>query len=64
LGHAETLRRGFAIVRGDGHVVTGRAAAEKATVLEIEFADGRLTTGGKPARKGKPGEPPQQGSLF
>ena len=64
LGHAETLRRGFAIVRGDGQVVTARAAAEKASVLEIEFADGRMTTGGKPPRKGKTDEPPQQGSLF
>ncbi len=42
LGHAETLARGFAIVRGDGHVVTGRAAAAAAQVLELEFADGRL----------------------
>lgn len=64
LGHAETLKRGFAIVRGDGHVVSSRAAAEKAAVLEIEFADGRLTTGGKAPRKTRSGEPPQQGSLF
>ncbi|MCE2749743.1 MAG: exodeoxyribonuclease VII large subunit, partial [Rhodobacter sp.] len=51
LGHAETLKRGFAIVRGDGAVVTTKAGAEAATLLEIEFQDGRLTIGGKP-RKG------------
>jgi exodeoxyribonuclease VII large subunit len=62
LGHAETLRRGFAIVRGDGHVVTTRAGAEAAAALELEFADGRLTLSPRP-RKGK-APPPGQGSLF
>jgi exodeoxyribonuclease VII large subunit len=42
LGHAETLRRGFAVVRADGRVATSRAAAAKAARLEIEFHDGRL----------------------
>lgn len=42
LGYVETLKRGYAVVRGDGHVVTGRAAAAAADKLEIEFADGRL----------------------
>ena len=42
LGYVETLKRGYAVVRGDGAVVTGKAAAEKARALEIEFADGRL----------------------
>ncbi|MGJ8621466.1 MAG: exodeoxyribonuclease VII large subunit [Yoonia sp.] len=42
LGYVETLRRGYAVVRGDGAVVTGQAAAAKATALEIEFADGKL----------------------
>ncbi|MFC2969702.1 exodeoxyribonuclease VII large subunit [Acidimangrovimonas pyrenivorans] len=76
LGYAETLKRGFAVVRGDGAVVTTRAAAERAAALEIEFHDGRLAVGegapgggpaggaAKPApRKGKP-KPPEQGSLF
>jgi exodeoxyribonuclease VII large subunit len=63
LGYAETLRRGFAVVRGDGAVVTSRAGAERAAVLEIEFADGRMTLGGKPRGK-KAGEEPEQGSLF
>jgi len=60
----ETLRRGFAIVRGDGQVVTGKSAAEKAQVLELEFADGRLSLAPKAARKAKQGDAPDQGSLF
>ncbi len=65
LGHAQTLKRGFAIVRGDGAVVTARAVAEKATLLEIEFADGRFMVGGKAAgRKPAGTKPPEQGSLF
>jgi exodeoxyribonuclease VII large subunit len=42
LGYVETLKRGYAVVRGDGTVVTDKEAAEAATDLEIEFADGRL----------------------
>ncbi|MFZ7093163.1 exodeoxyribonuclease VII large subunit [Primorskyibacter sp. 2E233] len=67
LGYRETLRRGYAVVRGDGHVLTSKAAAKDATGLEIEFADGRLKIGGgsaaKPAAKAK-SKPPEQGSLF
>ena len=63
LGHSETLHRGFAIVRGDGVVVTDRAGAEKAQVVELEFHDGRVTLGAKPAKRGK-GAGPMQGSLF
>ena len=63
LGYAETLKRGYAILRGDGQVVTTKAAAEKAGVLEAEFTDGRLLLGGKAkARKG--GEATGQGSVF
>ncbi len=61
LGYAETLKRGFAVVRGDGAVVTGKAAAERAAVLEIEFADGRVTVG---AKKGRTAGDGGQGSLF
>ena len=64
LGHAETLKRGFAIVRGDGHVLTSKSAAEKATALELEFADGKLTLGPRAAKKTKTDSPPDQGSLF
>jgi exodeoxyribonuclease VII large subunit len=62
LGHHATLRRGYAVLRGDGHVVTTKLAAEAATSLEAEFHDGRLVLSARP-RKGKPG-PEGQGSLF
>ncbi len=64
LGYAATLRRGYAVVRGDGAVVTTKTAAEKAALLEVEFQDGRLVLGAKPKAK-KPGDgPAEQGSLF
>ncbi|WP_300519756.1 exodeoxyribonuclease VII large subunit [Aliiroseovarius sp.] len=76
LGYTETLRRGYAVVRGDGDVVTTRTAAGRAAALEIEFADGVIAVGGgaapsgsgspsgpKPAKKSKP-PTPEQGSLF
>ena len=78
LGYTATLRRGYAVVRGDGHVVTSRAAAEAAAALEVEFADGRLTLGPRPSQSPSPSpsqssSPPRkpglggssgQGSLF
>ena len=72
LGYKETLRRGYAVVRGDGDLVTTRDRAAEAAVLEIEFADGRLSLGGtadaprKPAKSApRPKDPPkEQGSLF
>ncbi len=69
LGYTETLARGYAVVRGDGKVVTGKAQAEKAGMLEIEFADGKLLTGTggprKPAKKPvKQDVPPEQGTLL
>ncbi|MDQ1848325.1 exodeoxyribonuclease VII large subunit [Gemmobacter fulvus] len=67
LGYQATLRRGYAVVRGDGAVVTGKADAERASTLEIEFRDGRLVVAAGPAKPGrgkKPGEAPDQGSLF
>ncbi len=42
LGYVETLKRGYAVVRGDGAVVTDQASAKAAASLEIEFADGRV----------------------
>lgn len=64
LGYAETLRRGYAVVWGDGAVVTSKAEAEKAATLEIEFHDGRMTprAGGKKPKA--PETKPTQGSLF
>ncbi|OIP82631.1 MAG: exodeoxyribonuclease VII large subunit [Rhodobacterales bacterium CG2_30_65_12] len=68
LGYTETLKRGFAVVRGDGAVVTTKAKAEAARALEIEFADGRMALGEPPpkpaAKKARPKPPPTQGSLF
>jgi exodeoxyribonuclease VII large subunit len=63
LGHLETLRRGYAVVRGDGQVVTSKARAEGSQALEIEFHDGKLALGPKATRRSK-GETPDQGSLF
>ncbi|MDT8856051.1 exodeoxyribonuclease VII large subunit [Paracoccaceae bacterium Fryx2] len=65
LGYAETLRRGYAVVRDGGALVTTRAAAEQAAALEIEFADGRLSVGARPSRRGRAGgDGPDQGRLF
>ena len=66
LGHAETLRRGYAVVRGDGAVVTSRAGAAAAAALELEFHDGRLPVGAGPRpRPRKPvGDEGEQGNLF
>jgi exodeoxyribonuclease VII large subunit len=66
LSYKSTLARGYAVVRGDGAVITGKAAAKKATTLEIEFADGRVEVGGKaPAKKKTPPPPaPEQGTLL
>ncbi|MGL4239508.1 MAG: exodeoxyribonuclease VII large subunit, partial [Beijerinckiaceae bacterium] len=67
LSYEETLKRGYAVVRGDGAVVTTAEAAASARTLEIQFRDGRLLVGSggrgpeKPAAK--PGKP-EQGSLF
>jgi exodeoxyribonuclease VII large subunit len=64
LSYKATLARGYAVVRSEGAVITTSTAARQATALEIEFADGRVTVGRKPAarREGEP--PPEQGSLF
>ena len=68
LGYKATLRRGYAVVHGDGRVVTTKKAARVAMELEVEFADGRMRLVGKPARRvSKPdpeASPPQQGDLF
>jgi exodeoxyribonuclease VII large subunit len=64
LGYAETLKRGYAVVRGDGAVVTSKAGAEQAAVLEIEFRDGRLLVGGRAGKRAKGEGESGQGSLF
>jgi exodeoxyribonuclease VII large subunit len=71
LGYEATLRRGYAVVHGDGHVATKVADAQAAARLEIEFIDGRLAVvpaepAARPApkRKTPPDSPPDQGTLF
>ncbi len=70
LGYAETLARGYAVVRDeDGGIVTRLKAAKSAKSLEIELQDGRMQTtpSGTPSKslKQKPKTAPEgQGSLF
>ena len=66
LGYEATLARGFAVVRGDGAVITDKTAAARATELEIQFADGRVKVGARSApRKARSRDvPPEQGSLL
>ncbi|WP_425043554.1 exodeoxyribonuclease VII large subunit [Primorskyibacter sp. S87] len=66
LSYKATLERGYAVIRAEGVVVTSKEEAGKHASLEIEFSDGRLSTGGGTktgSKKPKP-EPPGQGSLF
>lgn len=68
LGYRETLRRGYAVIRAEGAVLTDAAAAAAAPLLEIEFQDGRLAARPtapppRPAPKRRPGDE-GQGSLF
>jgi exodeoxyribonuclease VII large subunit len=69
LGYTQTLRRGYAVIRGDDRaVITKLAVAKKAKSLEIEFQDGRFAVGQaaplvkKTSTKKKTGG--DQGSLF
>jgi exodeoxyribonuclease VII large subunit len=70
LGYTETLKRGYAVVRAEGRVVTDKARAEKAAALEIEFHDGMLpvatgaTGAGVRTKREKDTPPGGQGSLF
>lgn len=64
LGYRETLKRGYAVVRGDGAVVTTAKGAKAATALEIEFADGKMAPAGKPPKAKTKTSPPDQGRLF
>ena len=67
LSYRATLARGYAVVHGASGVLTSAAEARGATVLEIEFADGRLPASpGAPARPARPRKPtpPEQGSLL
>jgi len=67
LGHVNTLNRGFAVIRGAGEVVTSVKTAKTFGSLEIEFADGRLSTGSKKTKAPKTNPSKSsgdQGDLF
>ncbi|WP_099827168.1 exodeoxyribonuclease VII large subunit [Oceaniglobus indicus] len=67
LGYTATLQRGYAVVRDGDTVVTDTKSARAARVLEIEFADGRMTPGVAPKRRKAakpPKTPPEQGELL
>ncbi|CUJ91762.1 Exodeoxyribonuclease 7 large subunit [Ruegeria denitrificans] len=69
LSYKATLQRGYTVVRADDQVVTTKAQAAQHDSLQIEFADGVLTTGQtaghRPAPKKTPKkDAPDQGSLF
>ncbi len=80
LGYTETLKRGYAVVRADGALVTSAAQARRARGLDVEFADGsvalemphearparpeELKTPAKNRSSGKKKAPPEQGTLF
>ncbi len=70
LGPAQTLQRGYAVVRAGASVITRRADAAQHSTLEIEFADGCLAVtplGVAPKAAQKPAPPntgPDQGQLF
>ena len=78
LSYKATLERGYAVVRAGDRVVTSAGDARAASLLEIEFRDGRLTAAptdapgtppappppSAPKKAPKPKAPPEQGSLF
>jgi len=64
LGYRATLERGYAVVRGDGAVVTSAKAANAAMTLNIEFADGKMVPTSKLNRPKLSTPPPDQGNLF
>lgn len=65
LGYEATLKRGYAVVRDGRELVTTKARASLASALSIQFADGELKLGTRPARKAVASDDlPDQGSLF
>ena len=64
LSYKATLARGYAVVRGDGAVVTQKAVAQSVANLEIEFSDGRMKVGGRPVPKKGKADTSDQGTLF
>ncbi len=72
LSHQSVLARGFALVHGEGGLVTSAGALRSGQALELEFHDGRqaAVAGGRPgrlarpARRKKSGPPDGQGELL
>jgi len=68
MSYKATLKRGYAVVHDDAGPVTTAAAARRAKVRDIEFADGRMDAiprGAAAPRPRKPGPgDPDQGALF
>ncbi|PRY94479.1 exodeoxyribonuclease VII large subunit [Hasllibacter halocynthiae] len=70
LGYRNTLRRGYAVVRGPGGVLTHAGPARAAARLQIEFQDGEMAAvpedaPARPARRARPKPgPDDQGTLF
>jgi exodeoxyribonuclease VII large subunit len=68
LSYRQVLARGFALVRdGDGQPLRRAAEVASGARLDIEFADGHLTTVAQPSRETKLAEVKKksvQGSLF
>ncbi len=66
LSYRATLARGYAVIWGDGRLITSKAAAQKIHQLEIEFSDGRLirSNGPKKSVKTRDDDDPDQGALF
>ena len=68
LGYKATLRRGYAVVHGDGRLVTTKRSAAAAGELEIEFTDGRFRLLRKSSGRADEPDPSQdetkQGYLF
>jgi exodeoxyribonuclease VII large subunit len=44
LSPAETLKRGYSITRKDGKAITAAAKLAPGNMIEIEFAEGKITT--------------------
>lgn len=65
LGYIETLRRGFAVVRGPDGLITSAETAAKTPRFEIEFADGQLAARpDQPPKKTRTPPGPAQKTLF
>lgn len=64
MGYAETLRRGFAVVRVGGEVVRTAKEARSKPEIEVQFADGSVIAAPKERPPKMRRKPPEQGSLF